>query len=256
VGARKDGEDGRDVRVFTHVFHWFANAGHWSGSDGVLFRLVEHVEMTLLATAIGAAIALPVGLYIGHTRKGEFFAVSVANIGRALPSFGILGIVLPFTESLPGIGFYPTVIALVLLSIPPILTNTYIGTRNVDEDTVEAARGMGFSGRDILFKIRVPLAAPLIVGGLRTAVVSVVATATLAALVGWGGLGRFIIDGFAQGDQTTVIAGAILVAALAIVFEIAMAGVEKLVTPRQVSRGPRGRHTFETADLGSSAAAG
>jgi osmoprotectant transport system permease protein len=232
--------------IFGDVWQWFLNPVHWHGDMGVPNRLFEHVQMAGLSTILAAAVALPAGLVIGHTRRMEFLAVSIANIGRALPSFGILGIVFPLTASLPGFGFWPTLIALFLLAIPPILTNTYVGVKNVDADTVEAAQGMGMSGREVLMGIELPLAAPLIVGGLRTATVQVVATATLAAIVGWGGLGRYIIDGFHQGNTVMVLAGAILVALLAIVTELGLGVVERLVHPKTTTA-PRFRPAFERA---------
>ncbi|HEX2088310.1 MAG TPA: ABC transporter permease [Actinomycetota bacterium] len=225
------------MNIITETVRWFADASHWSGSSGVPARLLEHLQISFLAVAVAAVIALPVGLFIGHTRRGEFLAVSVGNLGRALPSFGILALVFPLTlRYAPGsIGFAPTLIALFLLAIPPILTNTYVGVQNVDPDVTEAARGMGLSGREVLFQLEVPLAARLIVAGLRTAAVQVVATATLGAVFAWGGLGRFIVDGFAQGDDGMIVAGALLVAAVAILTEVAFTSLERVVTPRASS---------------------
>jgi osmoprotectant transport system permease protein len=137
-------------------------------------------------------------------------------------------------------GFWPTVIALVLLAVPPILTNSYVGVQGVDRDTVEAARGMGMTGGQVLTRLEVPLAMPLMIAGVRTAAVQVVATATLAALIAGGGLGRYIIDGFAQGDEPKVLAGAVLVAALAIVTEVIFALLERALSPRTSSGGRRG----------------
>ena len=230
------------MNIIIETARWFADGSHWSGSSGVPARVLEHIQLSFLAVVAAAVIALPVGLFIGHTRRGEFLAVSVGNLGRALPSFGILALVFPFTlRYAPGsIGFAPTLIALFLLAIPPILTNTYVGVQNVDPDVTEAARGMGLSGRQVLFQLEVPLAAGLIVAGFRTAAVQVVATATLGAVFAWGGLGRFIVDGFAQGDDGMIVAGALLVAALAILTEIAFSLVERAVTPRVASM-PRRR---------------
>ncbi|MDQ4043492.1 MAG: ABC transporter permease, partial [Actinomycetota bacterium] len=167
-------------------------------------------------------------------------AISVGNLGRALPSFGILGISFSLTIGLPGtLGFWATFIALFLLAIPPILTNTYVGIKGVDADTIESARGMGMTERQILLKIELPLGAPLIVAGLRLATVQVVATATLGALVAWGGLGRYIVDGFAAGDDVQLLAGAILVAVVAILTEIAFGFLERSVSPRVRSKTPR-----------------
>jgi osmoprotectant transport system permease protein len=224
------------MNALTEMVRWFGDSANWVGTAGVPTRLVEHIELSAAAVAIAGALALPFGLYIGHTGRGEFVAVSAANLGRAIPSFGILAFVFPFTlRYLPGFGFWPTLIAMFLLAIPPILTNTYVGIKNVDRDTVEAARGMGMSEGQILARIELPLAAPLVVAGLRTAAVQVIATATLGAFVAWGGLGRFIVDGFAQQDHGMILAGAVLVAALAIVAEISLAIVERAVTPRRTS---------------------
>ncbi len=227
------------MNIITETVRWFAEGSHWSGSSGVPARVFEHVQIALVAVAIAAIIALPAGLFIGHTRRAEFLAVSAGNLGRALPSFGILALVFPFTlRYAPGsIGFAPTLIALFLLAIPPILTNTYVGIQNVDPDATEAARGMGFSGSQVLFQLEVPLAAGLIVAGFRTAAVQVVATATLGAVFAWGGLGRFIVDGFAQGDDAMIVAGALLVALLAIVTEVAFGVLERAVTAKTGSEG-------------------
>jgi osmoprotectant transport system permease protein len=225
------------MNILSRVADWFSASEHWTGSTGVPVRIFEHLQMSFGAVALAAAIALPLGLMIGHTRRGSFIAISVANLGRAIPSFAILAISVPFF----GIGFKPTLITLVALAIPPILTNTYVGVEGVDADTVEAARGMGMAGRQILTRIELPLAVPLMLTGLRTAAVQVVATATLAALIGWGGLGRFIIDGFATGKREEVLAGAILVALLAIVTEVAFGVMERLLSPR-LSSDPR--HVF------------
>ncbi len=222
------------MNIITETARWFADASHWSGSSGVPARVLEHVQISVLAVGLAALIALPIGLFIGHTSRGEFLAVSVANLGRALPSFGILALVFPLTlRYAPGsIGFAPTLIALFLLATPPILTNTYVGVQNVDPDVTEAARGMGLSGRQVLFQLEVPLAAGLIVAGLRTAAVQVVATATLGAVFAWGGLGRFIVDGFAQGNDGMIVAGALLVALLAVLTELAFSVLERAVTAR------------------------
>jgi osmoprotectant transport system permease protein len=229
---------------FSGLLDWLTDPANWSGPEGIPTRVLEHVEISLISVAIAVAIALPAGLLIGHTRRGEFLTVSVANLGRAIPSFAILSIVFQVIINVrPRLGFtiIPTVIALVLLAIPPILTNTYVGVQAVDQDTVEAARGMGMRGGQVLRSLELPLAAPLIMAGTRTAAVAVVATATLAALIGGGGLGRYIIDGFAQGNGPMVLAGAVLVAILAIFTELVFAGLERAIAPRLSSRGKRRR---------------
>jgi osmoprotectant transport system permease protein len=231
------------VGVISGAIHFLTAAHNWRGDTGIAHRLAEHAGMSLLAIVIGTLIALPVGLYIGHAKRAEFLAVSVGNLGRALPSFGVLALVFPFTLrysvlQFGGLGFSATLVALVLLSIPPILTNTYVAVDGVDRDVIEAARGMGMSEAGVLRRVELPLAAPLIIVGIRTAAVAVVATATLAALVAWGGLGRFIVDGFATSDDAQIVAGAILVALLAIVTELVFAGIERLVSPKTATRIP------------------
>ena len=226
--------------VLGDVVAWLTDAANWSGQFGIPTRVYEHLQMSVQAIALGTLIALPVGLAIGHSRRFEFLAVSTGNIGRALPSFGIVAITFALTIDWPGnIGFWPTFIALTLLTIPPVLTNSYVGIKGVDEDTVEAARGMGVSGLQSLARIEIPLAAPLIVAGLRTAAVQVVATATLGAFTGWGGLGRYIVDGFAVGDDAQIAGGAVLVATLAVLTELVLAGLQRVVQPRTVSTGRR-----------------
>ena len=228
------------MELLGEVWRWFGEPGRWTGSGidpGILTRLAEHMSMSLQAAGLAAALMLPLGLYIGHTRRFEFLAISVGNLGRALPSFGILGISFSLTIGFPGtLGFWATFIALLLLAIPPILTNTSVGIRGVDPDVVESARGMGMTEREVILRVEVPLAATLIVAGLRLATVQVVATATLGALVAWGGLGRYIVDGFAAGDDVQLLAGAFLVAVVAILTEVAFGVLERLVSPRVTSR--------------------
>ncbi|GAC1410980.1 MAG: ABC transporter permease subunit [Actinomycetota bacterium] len=226
------------MRIFGEVIRWLTAADHWSGPDGIPVRVIQHVVLSFASVAVASAIALPVGMYVGHKRRGELLAVSVANIGRAVPSFAVLVLVfvvmLRFTPSI-AFGEGPGLVALALLAIPPILTNTYVGVQSVDSDTVEAARGMGLTERQVLLKLEVPLAGPVILAGIRTSAVQVVATATLAALIGGGGLGRFIVDGFARGDTVMTIAGAVLVALLAIVTEIVLSIVERMLKPEHSS---------------------
>jgi osmoprotectant transport system permease protein len=224
----------------TEAMEWFTDPSHWSGSFGIPARTVEHLAMSGASLGIGAAIALPTGLYIGHTRRFEFLVVTVANLGRAIPSFGLLFLFVLWL----GIGLDsppwfrpPAIFALVLLAIPPILTNTYVGIQSVDADTLEAARGMGMSERHVLSRIEIPLGVPLILAGLRTAAVQVVATATLAAVVAGGGLGRFIIDGFATGNDAQIFGGGVLVALLAIATELAFGSLERAATPKTSSTG-------------------
>jgi osmoprotectant transport system permease protein len=221
---------------FSEVLTWFTDPANWTGFSGIPTRLMEHLQISAVSVAIAAAIGLPLGMYIGHRRRYEFLVVSVANVGRAIPSFGLL----LFFVILFGLGDWPVILAMVLLAIPPILINTYVGIQSVDADTLEAARAMGMSEPGLVGRIEVPLAAPVIVAGLRIAAVQVVATATLAAVPAGGGLGRFIVDGFSGGDRPQIFAGAVLVAVLAILTEIAFELVQRMVSPRTGSpqRGP------------------
>ncbi|MDQ3914519.1 MAG: ABC transporter permease [Actinomycetota bacterium] len=226
------------MNVFQDAVAWLTDGANWSGDGGIPVRVLEHLQISGISLLAAAIVALPAGLYIGHTRRGEVLAVTIANLGRAIPSFAILALAFPVSLQL-GLGFsiWPTVAALFLLAIPPILTNTYVGVKGVDADTLEAARGMGMSGREVLRSIETPLAAPLLVAGLRISAVQVVATATLAALVAGGGLGRFIVDGFAQGNDAMIVGGAVVVAVLSIATEIGFGLVERLTAPAHARRG-------------------
>jgi osmoprotectant transport system permease protein len=217
------------------VIEWFTDPANWSGSFGIPTRTLEHLQITAAAMAIAAGMALPVGMYIGHRRRFEFLVVSVGNVGRALPSFGLL---LLFVIAM-GLGEAPIVLTMTLLAIPPILINTYVGVQTVDPDALEAARGMGTTELGVLGRIELPLAAPVILAGLRIATVQVIATATLAAVAGGGGLGRYIVDGFAGGDDAQLFSGALLVAALALAIDGAFLLLQRLVTPRTTSTGRR-----------------
>ena len=219
------------MSLFIDTLRWFADPAHYRGSDAVQVRILEHLELSGLAVLVAAAVALPIGMYLGHTGRLAFVAVNVANVGRALPSLALLAFALPIAFALGlGLGFWPTLISLVPLAIPPILTNAYVGIRGVDRDVIEAARGMGLSEAGILRRTELPLALPLVLAGMRTAAVNVVATATLGALVAGGGLGRYIVDGLAVQEYDRLFAGALLVAALAILVEVAFGTFERRVT--------------------------
>jgi osmoprotectant transport system permease protein len=228
---------------FVRAVHWIFSASNWREVNfqaGIRSQLTYHVQLAAISILVAALIAVPVGMVVGHRRRGEFLAVSVANVGRAIPSFALVVLVFIAVGNLvPSLqlSMLPTAIALILLAIPPVLTNTYVGIQAVDADTVEAARGMGLSDHQVLFGLELPLAAPLIMAGLRTAAVTVVATATLAGFVGAGGLGVFLYNGFAQqGQEQQLIGGAMLVAILAVFTELLFAALERAVTPRTSSR--------------------
>jgi osmoprotectant transport system permease protein len=219
------------MSLFVDTAKWFADPAHYQGSDAVQTRVFEHIELSALALIVAALIALPIGLYLGHTGRLGFVAVNVANIGRALPSLALLAFALPIAFALGlGLGFWPTFIALVPLAIPPMLTNAYVGTRAVDRDVIESARGMGIGELGILRRIELPLALPLVLAGMRTSAVKVGATATLGALVAGGGLGRYIVDGLGLQEYDRLFAGALLVALLAIAVEVAFGTFERRAT--------------------------
>jgi osmoprotectant transport system permease protein len=216
------------MNVVNEVIAWLTDPAQWSGPDGIPVRTLQHLWYSLLATAIAAAIALPIGVFIGHTGRGAVFAVNLTNLGRAIPSLGI--IILMFTVF--GFGVAPVLITLFALAIPPIVTNSYIGVRSVDPDVRQAAEGMGMRGRQVLWQVELPMAMPLVMAGIRTSAVQVVATATLAAFVGLGGLGRYLIDGLAQRDLAEVVGGAILVAVLSLLTELVLGRVQTMVVSK------------------------
>jgi osmoprotectant transport system permease protein len=214
------------------VVRWFLDGSHWQGDGGVPHRLLEHVAMSGASVLTAALIALPIGIALGHYGRGGTLAINVSNIGRAVPSFALLVIAV----ELVGIGAGPAFIALVALAIPPMVTNSYVGMREVDADIREAARGMGMRPSALLRRVELPIALPFIMAGVRTSAVNVVATATLAALVAWGGLGRFIVDGLGQQDYPQLFAGAIMVAVLSLAVEFALAGLQHLAVPAGLRR--------------------
>lgn len=219
------------------VVDWFTTSAHWHGATGIPHRLWEHVLISGAAVLTAAVVALPIGIALGHFRRGGALAVNVANVGRALPSLALLIIF----QDLLGIGTPPAYAAMVALALPPMLTNAYVGMRDVDRDVRDAARGMGMSGAQSLRRVELPLAMPLIVAGVRTAAVNVVATATLAAIIAGGGLGRFIVDGLAQQDYPQVFGGALLVALLSIATEVSLGLAQRRLTAPSttVAAGPR-----------------
>jgi len=220
------------------VAAWFGDPASWAGSNSIPLRAWEHVALSAASLAVAAAIALPVGLFIGHTNRGARIAIAIANIGRAVPSVGWLGIALPITLALferGGLGFLPAFVALVALGIPPIVTNTYAGLREVDADLLEAGRGMGMRELQLLGRVEVPIAMPVIMAGVRSSAVTIVATATLAALVGGGTLGDFILQGLYVNDHPRIFGAAVLVALLALLTELAFGFLQR----RSISPGLR-----------------
>ncbi|WP_030805241.1 ABC transporter permease [Streptomyces sp. NRRL F-2799] len=214
------------MNVLGSTWDWLADPAHWSGDDGVWHRLLQHLLLTVVCLIVSCLIALPVALVLGHLGKGGALAVNISNVGRAVPTFAVLVLLLLTPVGKWGEG--PTVVALVLFAVPPLLTNAYVGMREVDRGVVQAARGMGMTGRQTLVRVEVPLALPMILNGVRIAAVQLVATATIAALAGGGGLGRIITAGFNLASTPQVVAGAILVAVFALLVEGVFEIVERL----------------------------
>jgi osmoprotectant transport system permease protein len=241
------------------VIAFFTDPANWTGDTGIPNRLFEHLYISGSSLLLAILVAVPIGLYIGHTNRGSSIAINLANIGRAIPSYAMIVIPLPLFFLLapslgydPGFGltFLPIFFAMTFLAIPPLLVQTYAGLRSVDRDLLEAGRGMGMSERQILARIEVPLASSILIGGLRTATLQVIATATIGAILGGGGLGRLIFDGMLQGEAgyPALYAGAILVAGLAIGVDLILAWVQRRLTPRAL-RKPRTGGTSSSASV-------
>jgi osmoprotectant transport system permease protein len=222
---------------------YLLDPAHWQGTTGIPNRLIEHLVLSLLAVGMASLIALPMGLYMGHTGRFTLLGINLANFGRAVPSYAVMVMILPVALALApqvgydprlGLTFIPIFGAMVLLAIPPILVGAYAGLREVDPDLVESSRGMGLTGRQILGRVELPLASPVIAGGFRTALLQVIATATIGAILSGGGIGRFIIDGIARRDDGSIYVGVLLVATLAIGVDLGMAWLQRVLTPRGV----------------------
>ena len=199
---------------------------HWDFSDGSIPQLIlSHLWYVLLALLIGTVIALPIGLWIGHTGRGSFIAINAGNAGRSLPTLGLLMLMV----TLLGLGLTPVLIALTVLVVPPVLTSAYAGIRSLDHRVVDAAKGIGMRPWQVLTKVELPMALPVLMSGFRSAALQVVATATVAAAVGLDGLGRLLIDGLAVNDYSRVLAGAIVVAVLAVVLDLVLAFAQRRV---------------------------
>jgi osmoprotectant transport system permease protein len=224
------------MRFLTFAWDWITSSHQWHGSDSIQFRLLEHLGYTGLSLLVAALIAVPVGLLIGHRRRGGLVAVNAANIGRAVPTLGLVVLVAVLSR----LSAASWLIPLVVLAIPPILVNTYVGVAGVDPELTDAARGMGMTRWQLLWKVEVPVALPLILLGLRTAAIFVVATATIAAYPGLGGLGRYIIDGLASDNYGEVAGGAAVIVVLALVIQAVFAGLRRLVVPRGLRLQGRG----------------
>jgi osmoprotectant transport system permease protein len=235
------------------IVDWLSDPANWSGGDGIPQRLFEHVWYSALSLALAALVAVPVGLAIGHTGRGRFLVVNLAGAARAIPSLGLIYLmVLFFFSRVSGESAFivPTIIVLTVLAIPPIMSGAYAGVEGVDPAARDAARGMGMTGGQVLSKVEVPNALPLIFSGFRSATLQVIATATLAAVIGAGGLGRYLIDGQKVLDYAQMSGGAVLVAALALALDGLLALVQRYaVSPGLTGRAARGGNTPKDVEI-------
>jgi osmoprotectant transport system permease protein len=229
------------------VFDFLTNSDQWRGDESIPHLLGQHVQLTIVSVLVAAIVALPIGILLGHVRTGGTVAVNIANIGRALPAFALLILAVQWvgigepSGVLAPVQSVPAFIAMFALAVPPMLANAYVGMASVDDEIRESARGMGMNGRQMIWRVELPNALPLVMAGVRTAAVAVVATATLAAYVDSGGFGRYIVDGFAVRDNVKVFAGGLLVALLAIVLELLLALAQRAMTSpgiRSEAKGP------------------
>jgi len=225
------------MRIFGDVWTYLATGANWTGSGGILDYLVQQLLLTASALALALAIGLPLALWLGHIGRGGFLAINISNVGRAIPTFALLALLV--TADWPGVATFgpfgragiATLIALTLFALPPIITNSYVAVREVADEVKEAARGMGMTGWQQFRRVELPLATPLIAGGVRLALVQVWATATIAALVAGPGLGRLITDGFANSNYGKGIAGAVVVAAVAMILEVLATLGQRAIDP-------------------------
>lgn len=213
--------------MINDMLTYLGTGANWAGEGGIAARLAEHLWYSFLAVLAALVVAFPLGLFIGHTGRGKVVLVSLSNVLRALPSLGIMTLLV----LLMGLGLFPPLVALILIAIPPILAGVYSGVANVDPLVVDSARAMGMKDSRLILQVELPLALPLMLGGLRGAILQVIATATIAAYVNLGGLGRYIFDGLALYDYGQVLVGAVLVTALALVVDGLMALVVKRFSP-------------------------
>ena len=219
------------------VWTWLSTAASWQGEDGIVHRLWQHVWLSGVSVLIACLIALPLGIWLGHLGRGGTVAINLANVGRAIPT---LGVIILFAVSPLGLNTWTLIATLVVFAAPPILANAYVGVSTVDRDAKESARGMGMSGGQVLRQVEVPLALPLIAAGVRTSTLQVVATATLAGYTGNGTLGQIVFRGFNINLDYLVVGGAILVAGLALVTELLLAALQRAVTPAGLRVAGRG----------------
>lgn len=215
--------------IFSEVARWLADPAHWTGTGGLLQRIIEHLRYTAVAVLGAAAVAVPLGLAVGHTGRGGTVVVGLANAMRALPTLGVITLL---SLQLGVLREGPVLLGLAILAVPPILAGSYAGVQSVDRAVVDAAAGVGMTSWQRLVRVEVPIALPLMLGGLRGAVLQVVATGTVAAYVGLGGLGRPLLDGLAAYDYLPVAGAAVVVAVLAVLLDLGLAAMQRQIVPR------------------------
>ncbi|MGM7777722.1 ABC transporter permease [Arthrobacter sp. KNU-44] len=237
--------------IFVDTLAWLTDPAHWSGSGGIATRLLEHLQYSGLVLVIAAAIAMPLGLFIGHTGHGRVVAVAFAGALRALPTLGLLVLF----ALLAGSGLMPPVWALVILTVPPLLAGTYAGISSVDPTVVDGARAMGMTELQILFRVELPNGLQVMFGGIRTAVLQVIATVSVVAYLPLGGLGRYLFDGLVLQDFPRMLGGSLLIAALAIVVDLILAMAQRILLPPGLSIDSNGGHKV-AGDLAAAAPAG
>lgn len=233
------------MRLFVETWRYLLDGDSWAGGGGILARLLEQLLLTGTALAAAMLVGLPLALWLGHIGRGGFLAVNVSNVGRAVPTFALLALLV--AADWPGSAVFgpygraglATLIALVLFALPPLITNAYVGIRETPQDVREAARGMGMSGAQLFWRVEVPLALPVVASGVRLALVQVWATATIAALVAGPGVGRIITEGFARNDYAQGMAGAVVVALVALVLELGAAALQRAVDPMPSESSPK-----------------
>ena len=224
-------ESETDAGVVSQAWTWLASADSWSGDGGIGARILEHLGYSLLATVIAAVIGVALGVVVGHTGRGQGAVLGASGILRAMPSLGLLtflALIIPAGVTLPLI---PSTIVLVILAVPPILAATASGFRSIDRSVIDAAYAMGHSTKQVIGRVEFPLAMPVLIGGLRSAWLQVLATATIAAYLGLGGLGRFLLDSLAVRDYGVMLGAAVLVAGLALVTDLVFTIAEKVLAP-------------------------
>ncbi len=232
------------MTVLMDMWAYLSDPANWTGADGILALMAEQLLLTFTALLMAMVLGLPLALWLGHLGRGGFLAINISNIGRAVPTFALLALLVvapwPGTDSFGPYGRagLATLIALTLFALPPIITNSYVAMREVAPDVREAARGMGMTGRQQFWRVELPLGLPLVMSGLRLALVQVWATATIAALVAGPGLGRIITDGFFRSNYGKGIAGAVVVAAVALVLELAAALAQRAADPARRTGAP------------------